>query len=230
MKQYKHYSFDLWLTLIKSNPEFKRKRAEYFHSHFNRVNKTIEEIEIIIREIDIMCNWTNETIGGNIDAFEMYSMILHKLDYDLKPLSHRDIQSIYHTIETIFYNYPPVLYDNDTEDILNKLRQRGSTISILSNTGYIKGSTLRKLLFDMNISQLTSFYIYSDEVKCSKPDIKIFNWLTHFVNEFRKFDPILITDIVHVGDNPHADSYGAAQAGLDSILINSNGKTIKDIL
>ena len=27
---YKHFSFDLWLTLIKSNPEFKKKRNLLF--------------------------------------------------------------------------------------------------------------------------------------------------------------------------------------------------------
>ena len=32
--KYKHISFDLWLTLIKSNPEFKSKRNLLFRDFF----------------------------------------------------------------------------------------------------------------------------------------------------------------------------------------------------
>ncbi len=31
MQEIKHYSFDLWFTLIKSNPKFKEERAKFFH-------------------------------------------------------------------------------------------------------------------------------------------------------------------------------------------------------
>ena len=43
MKTYKHYSFDLWLTLIKSNPTFKKERALFFHKHLNAAGKSLEE-------------------------------------------------------------------------------------------------------------------------------------------------------------------------------------------
>ena len=32
---HEHYSFDLWLTLIKSNPLFKPARIEYFFENYN---------------------------------------------------------------------------------------------------------------------------------------------------------------------------------------------------
>src|SRR5690348_14119191 len=38
-----HYSFDLWLTLIRSNPAFKRERAQYFFHHHNGKAKPVEE-------------------------------------------------------------------------------------------------------------------------------------------------------------------------------------------
>ena len=72
MQFYKHYSFDLWLTLIKSNPNFKKERALFFHKNFNSKKKNIEEIEKIFRQVDIICNSINEKTGKNIDADEMY--------------------------------------------------------------------------------------------------------------------------------------------------------------
>lgn len=41
MQKFKHYSFDLWLTLIKSNPEFKLKRTIFFYDKFNRLKKSL---------------------------------------------------------------------------------------------------------------------------------------------------------------------------------------------
>jgi putative hydrolase of the HAD superfamily len=51
MKTYKHYSFDLWLTLIKSNPIFKKERALFFHQHLNAAKKSIEEVEITKKQV-----------------------------------------------------------------------------------------------------------------------------------------------------------------------------------
>jgi len=39
MPYYRHYSFDLWLTLIKSNPGFKAERAHYFFENYNPLKK-----------------------------------------------------------------------------------------------------------------------------------------------------------------------------------------------
>lgn len=68
MSSYRHYSFDLWLTLIRSNPAFKQKRTEYFHQNFNYSHKSIDEVALAFRQIDIMCNTINEKTGKNIDA------------------------------------------------------------------------------------------------------------------------------------------------------------------
>lgn len=230
MKQYKHYSFDLWLTLIKSNPLFKRARAEYLQKHFNRKDKSIKEIEAIIREVDLMCNWTNETIGNNIDALEMYAMVLYKMDYELEPLSLRDLQSVYHTIETIFFKLKPEIYDEDTLSVIRQLKSRGATVSILSNTGFIKGYTVKQVLFEIGLGEYIDFHLYSDEIGCSKPNARSFSVLTQAVSQYRVSNPVLHSEILHVGDNDYADVQGAKQLGLDSCLINSNDQNIKSIL
>jgi putative hydrolase of the HAD superfamily len=228
MIKYKHYSFDLWLTLIKSNPEFKRKRAEYFQEHFNRTNKSIKEIEAIIKRVDLMCNWINETTGGCITPFEMYAMVLHLLDYDLNPLSVRDLQSIYVTIESIFFKYMPQLYDDSILSILSKLKKSGATISTLSNTGFIGGQTMRIILKHIGVAGFIDFQIYSDELGCSKPNSLIFSAMIQSVNQLRIHNPCRIEEIIHIGDNEHADFMGAQRAGVNSIKIN--GLSISEIL
>lgn len=229
MKRYKHYSFDLWLTLIKSNPEFKLKRAEYFHQHFNRDNKSVSEIQAIIKDIDDMCNSVNEKVGYNIDAFEMYAMILHRLNYDFKHFQFRDLHSIYHSIEQIFFQYAPHSFDINTREVLGHLKRSGATVSILSNTGFIKGITLKKLLQE-KFHGLIDFQIYSDEVGMSKPSAHLFRNMINLVHAMRAHHPVLDSDIIHVGDNPIADIQGATLAGIDSLLINSNGITIKNLI
>lgn len=230
MSQYKHYSFDLWLTLIKYNPEFKQKRAEYLYHHFNRNNIPLSEVSSIIREVDVMCNNSNEIVGKNIDAFEMYTMVLYRMGYNLSLLTYRDIQSVYHTIESIFFKYPPVLYSEETMDVLYKLKREGATLSILSNTGFIKGFTLKNVLVELGILQLFSFTLFSDEYGLSKPNNHFYLLLLNAVNKHNKHTPVKQNEILHVGDNEIADYKGAKDAGIDSLLINSNSKTIKHLL
>ncbi len=230
MKQYKHYSFDLWGTLIKSNPEFKATRARYFHEHFNQKEKSLEEVSAIILDVGKMCVTINERIGYNIDALEMISMILYRLEYDLTNVKFRDVISIYNVIEAQFVAFKPTLYDNGTRQALSDIRSSGATISILSNTGYITGNTLKKLLIHLGIADYMSFQVYSDDFGLSKPNHSLFTGMLQCVEKIRKFNPVTHAEIVHVGDNLFADIEGAKLAGIDSIQINSNELTIKDIL
>lgn len=231
MKKYKHYSFDLWLTLIKSNPLFKEMRAQYFFEHFNRQGMSIEEVGSIIKGVDKMCNSVNEKVGYNIDAFEMYTMVLHHLEYDFKNFQFRDIHSIYHNVEQIYFKYPPEFYDNDTKRVLEELKfNQRATLSILSNTGFIKSHTLKQFLVKTGLGRYFDFQIYSDEVGLSKPNEQLFRHMTNAVHAMRQHHPVIDSEIIHIGDNPLADIQGAEKAGIDSFLINSNDKTIKDIL
>lgn len=234
--KYKHYSFDLWLTLIKSDPKFKQERDKYFYIHFNRgVQFSQEEVSAIIRDVDITCNAVNEIAGGSISPLEMYAMILRKLNYPTENLKETDLFAIYHKIEALFLKYPPQPYCKDTFPTLLKLREKGATLSLLSNTGFITGDTIDKM-FDqhfpihvpgMSVKHIFSFRLYSDRFQCSKPSRRFFNLMTevcernHAVSE---------KHILHVGDNPIADGEGAKRAGLAHYIINSNNQKIKDLL
>ena len=226
MPFYRHYSFDLWLTLIKSDPAFKIERTRYFHSHFNNANKSIEEIAAIFRQVDLMVNSINEKTGKNIDAEEMYLIVISKINNYSTAIHDIDIDGLYHTMEDLLLNNMPVLYCSECIDVLYKLRESGqSTTSLLSNTGFIKGKTLRKIMTHLELDKLLDFQLYSDEAKMSKPNPLFFQLMLDTVNKNRHMD-LDLDEIIHIGDNPLADVKGAEAIGIKSMLINSNHLTI----
>ncbi len=230
MKQYKHYSFDLWETLIKHNENFTKERAKYFFEKFNQKGKSIEEVQSIIKDIGRMCVSINERMGCNIDALEMICMVLHRLEYNMDGIKDRDIVSIYHILDTIFLENPPTLYDENTLQTIRNIKYSGATISILSNTASIKSTTLKRLLIQVGLSDYMTFQLYSDEYGFSKPNDLFFRLMLSYVQQFRKFNPVNQSEIVHIGDNIFTDVHGAERAGIDAIQINSNNLSIKDIL
>ena len=168
-----HFSFDLWLTLIKSHPEFKAKRVELFGSFFG-VGKPLDEITKTVKYYDDLCNTINEVSGGNIDTFEIYLLILGALNVDLKTINKEKLNEFYLKTEALFLEYKPIVIFENLHEFFDEIKSQGKTINVLSNTGFIKGKTMRKFLVEENLNQYIDFHIYSDEINCSKPNPLIF--------------------------------------------------------
>lgn len=214
IQNHDHFSFDLWLTLIKSHPEFKAKRVELFSSFFD-VKKPIEEVTETVKYYDDLCNNINEVIGGNVDTYEIYLLILGSLNIDLKQLNREVLNEFYQKSEDLFLEYKPIVIFESLHQFFEEIKNQGKTINILSNTGFIKGKTMRKFLVNENLDQYIDFHIYSDEIKCSKPNPMVFQEVKNLVkNQNLKLDKIL-----HIGDNPIADYKGAKDFGFSAHLI-----------
>ncbi|WP_114820855.1 HAD family hydrolase [Chryseobacterium sp. KLBC 52] len=209
-----HFSFDLWLTLIKSHPEFKAKRVELFSSFFN-VDKPIEQVAKTVKYYDDLCNTINEVTGKNIDTFEIYLMILGALDVDVKLLNKEKLNGFYNKSEELFLEYKPVVIFENIHDFFEDIKNQGKTINILSNTGFIKGKTMRKFLIHENLDQYIDFHIYSDEINCSKPNPLIFQEVKNRIND----QDLPMHQILHIGDNPVADYQGAKNFGFSAHLL-----------
>lgn len=230
MSLYKHYSFDLWLTLIRSNPDYKKERANFFYKHYNFKKKSSVEVNHIFRQVDLMCNAINERTGKNIDAEEMYLMVICMVNENSIPLGEIDIDAVCEHMERLLFNYLPFVYCDETSAVLNHLKQNeNNSMSILSNTGFIKGVTLRKVLAELNLSDLFDFQLYSDETGFSKPNTALFQLMVNTAMEYRK-GRLRLNEILHVGDNPVADLAGAEAAGISSLLINSNAIRIVELI
>lgn len=228
MAFYKHYSFDLWLTLIKSNPQFKVARTAYFFKHFNAAHKSIEEVGQIFRQVDLMINAINEKTGKNVDADEMYLMVIALINNFNNNFKLIALDDLHRDMEKLLFTYPPVLYSNETLNVLAQIKAKPSvTTNILSNTGFIKGKTLRNILNHLGIAEYIDFQLYSDEVRMSKPNQNFFKLMLKEANQYQKLNA---ADVIHVGDNQNADILGAHAVGINSLLVNSNHQTISHLL
>jgi putative hydrolase of the HAD superfamily len=229
MKVYKHYSFDLWLTLIRSNPDFKKQRARYFYQRYNFNHKTLLKVETIFRQVDLMCNAMNERSGKNIDADEMYLMVICMLNDFQSNLRDIDTAELEKDMEAMLFNYLPQVYSDETINHLERIRVTGHpTTSLLCNTGFIRGATLRKVLTELSLDKYLDFQLYSDEEGMSKPNIRLFELMLNMIDR-KKHIELELNEVVHIGDNLYADDWGAKAVGIDSIVINSNELTISCI-
>jgi putative hydrolase of the HAD superfamily len=217
IQNYQHFSFDLWLTLIKSNPEFKKKRDLLFKDFFE-LNCKIEKVSEVIRNFDVLCNNVNEKTGLNIDTFEIYYLILNALDIDIDQITPHKLNEFYQETELLFMKFKPNLIDTKIQLLFKEIVQQQKTISILSNTAFIKGITLKKLMAHYDLEQFLSFQIYSDETRFSKPNKAIFQLV---YNQVKSLKTIEKKQILHIGDNIIADYNGAVAFGFESLLVKT---------
>jgi len=227
MIAYKHYSFDMWLTLIRSNLQFKQQRARYFHHKHNSLQKPLEEIERIFRQVDLLCTSVNEATGKNIDADELYLIVIGLINDGQASLHDIDLETLFADMDELLFKYLPILYSDDTAQVLAQLKQPGVTMSILSNTGFIKGNSLRQVIQKLGIAQYFDFQLYSDEAGLYKPNKAFFE---RMLSEIAAIRDIRLQDIIHIGDNPRTDVYGAGQVGINSMLVNSNNIGINKLV
>jgi putative hydrolase of the HAD superfamily len=186
----------------------------------------LEEVTQIFRQVDLMCNAINEKTGNNLEAEEMYLMVISAMNDHTYTFHDIDLKALYNEMEQLVFKYMPVIYCSNTSDALSRLKEGKNTLSLLSNTAFIKGSTLREVLKRLNIHDLFDFQLYSDEVGMSKPNQELFQLMIRTVATNRKEEMLNLKEIIHVGDNVKADIEGGSVAGISTLLINSNNKTI----
>jgi len=215
--KYRHISFDLWLTLIKSNPEFKNKRNLLFKEHFN-IHKSIDEVAVVIRRFDVLTNSINEKVCRNFNTYEIFYLILDALGGDINEYSSADLDVFYSKTEDILMESKPLLLSDTIPETLASLHKQGITMNILSNTAFIKGSSLRKIISHYGLTDYFAFQAYSDETGYSKPGVEMYEYA---YNEILKLGPIEKNEILHVGDNRISDYNGAKNYGFDAYLITN---------
>ncbi|WP_166920310.1 HAD family hydrolase [Flavobacterium poyangense] len=216
-ENYSHLSFDLWLTLIKSNPEFKQRRNLLFKDFFE-INHGIEKVNEVVRYYDVLCNNINEKTGLNLDTYEIYYLILSALDVDMDKNGTDRLSQFYDHTEELFLEYKPVLIYPEIQKMFKDVTDQGKSINILSNTAFIKGRTLRKVLQHYELIDYFKFQIYSDEVGFSKPNQEIFQLVLDEISTYKKIEK---KEVLHIGDNSIADYDGALKFGFSAHLLKN---------
>ena len=214
-------SFDLWLTLIKSHPEFKFKRAEMIADTYNPKGLKAEQIDNIIRTLDKTFDQYNETSENHMLASEMYFKILTQIGNNPESINMEDADKIKTLSDNLFIEYHPQFLNNNILSILDDLNKEGLILNLASNTGFIEGKTLRIVLDKLNISKYFSFFVFSDEINSSKPSSAFFQKVHNETGTSKK-------SVLHIGDNIKTDYQGAINFGFSALLIKPN-YTLNDI-
>ena len=218
----KNISFDLWMTLIRSHPEFKLKRAELISETFNIKTISPKEIDGFIRSVDNVFDRYNMISGKKLSANKMYQELLQRLVPKSEEVTLEATIKFRNKADALFLEYRPVFMNDNIPQILSQLKNDGYILNLSSNTGFIEGETLRATLADLGIIEYFDFLIFSDEIDASKPSSHFFQHVYNHINAAKN-------EVLHIGDNPKADYQGAKNFGFNALLITDPNYTINDI-
>jgi FMN phosphatase YigB (HAD superfamily) len=206
----KHYSFDFWNTIAKSNAVFKSERAKFISHQIGHVF-SIESINSAFGKIGRECNESIESGEQSILSRDLYLKVFKELNYS----GEIDLDFIVGKVEEIFLQNPPKIEIGFLK-FLQLIENSGKTISLTSNTAFISGSVIKKYLTSIDIVEHFNFLIFSDECGYGKPSNIIFDELYRKANVLHA--SMEAEEITHVGDNYFADIEGALRLGISAFF------------
>lgn len=211
-----HISFDVWGTLLKSNFDFNRQRAIFLKNNFSLL-LSIDQIIAIVKQNGTEINSCQEANKIQVSRELIFTPLCEKLNI---PISNDIISQIDKSFQLIFIEYPPIIFHSEYANILKMLMVKGHTLSILSNTVYIKGEFISIVLHNILNENIFSFELYSDEVGFPKPSFKIYSLLKEMANNRKR--------IIHIGDNYLCDIQGPLEFGIITKQVHTNNVFITD--
>jgi putative hydrolase of the HAD superfamily len=107
---------------------------------------------------------------------------------------------------------PPRLNEG-AKETLQGMRSRVQRLGLICNIGRSSGEVLRQLLRNLGVLDFFDVTVFSDEIGWRKPDKRIFQAAANQMH-------VAISTIVHIGDHPEADAWGAKQAGMLALLLD----------
>jgi HAD superfamily hydrolase (TIGR01509 family) len=153
--------------------------------------------------------WKKNGHISTIDQIQLIVQLASGRTIDLGGDS-RTVEMLQSAYVDPLFAFPPRL-NEDARETLEALRGRVHKIGLISNTGRSPGVAMRRLMENLGILELFDATIFSDEAECRKPNRRIFDLAARELGAKPE-------DIVHIGDNPEADIWGAKQAGMSAVL------------
>lgn len=203
-------SFDLWLTLIKSNGRnFKDVRNAHFGSLLAPHMPT-EDFDKLMRAQDVIADTLAESRGSDVLFDERVRMVAKAVGAT-EP-SEDMLADMYEYQGKLFQQNLPLLLDPETPTLLDTIKDGGRTLAVVSNTGYMHADQMRPALDGIGIGNKFDHTVFSNEVGFAKPDARIFQRLL----DISGVEPGHVT---HIGDNERADVMGARAMGMNAIQL-----------
>ncbi len=194
--------FDVYGTLFSSDGLF-RNTAQ-------RLSQVISSVDAKDLEIEIqkLYNQVFERIFQQESAFESERAMYHRV-YEILQQNYQIRIDASKWIDRMYEDFSSKSVYSDTFDTLNRLREKGCLITLLSNIDQapLKGLLARypDLPYD--------FAVCSEEARCYKPHPEIFNRALSLMNASAE-------ETVMVGDNYRADIQGSKVLGMKTIWID----------
>ena len=208
-------TFDLWDTLLNDQPGYDRRRREIrctgmlnvLSSHGLKPsrNKLLEAYDR--SGAWLQTAWqTHKELSTLDQARRIATEAVETLPENTELMQELDDAYVKPVLEL-----PPRL-SGEAVETLTGIRDRSLRIGLICNIGRSSGKILRDLLSDFRILDFFSATIFSDEIGIRKPDRRIFEAAASRLS-------VDISTIVHIGDHPEADAWGAKQAGMKAVLL-----------
>ncbi|TXG80432.1 MAG: HAD family hydrolase [Spirochaetes bacterium] len=208
----KTISFDLWNTLIQSNPAFLKARVDMI-KHVTTLSE--KEIERTYKMFKSDIDSTFEKFGMQFTLNELYTMLHTQLQIDNDKMSVDTFMRLY---TTTFFDNMPTLKDS-VKEVLQYCKDNGYKMCIASNTVLIPPAMLRGVLSTYSIYDYFDFMIFSADISCSKPNPNFFAQI-HIQSKCLK------RNIIHVGDSRVTDIDGALNYGFKTIVVKDDLSTL----
>ena len=206
-EQISYVSFDIWKTLITSNPEFKPARNALIAEMAGLENTT--EFSDIVRSTDVALDAVSDKTGIQYGPADRLKAIFQEMEVEV-PRDQLEVMSI--AAQNLFLEYPLQLNEPNLIGALENLRSRYKGLCLTSNTGFIDGFYMRRALEDVGIYQLMDAAFFSNEQNYAKPHAKMFRTVVDWSGARPN-------NIMHVGDNIAADYNGARNVGMHAVLL-----------
>ena len=210
-------TFDLWETLIFDEPHCDEERGRRRYGGLQSVladhgiSLPLDDLKRGYEEsaLKLQAVWNQNDEVPIMEQIRLIVQLAAGHTITLDPSWNNSLEKAY--VDPIL-SIPPKLCA-EGPPILQAVRRRGYKIGLISNTGRSPGSALRQLLDTYGILRYFDATIFSNEVMRRKPDRTIFDRAAHMLG-------VENNAIVHIGDNPETDFWGARNADMQAILLD----------
>jgi putative hydrolase of the HAD superfamily len=192
-KPHQVVSFDIWSTLLKSNPDYKQARAVEILNALGNPTTGMEPLDFL-ESVDNEIDATSDINGKQYGFAERVSIVAEKAG--VNPLDYETMTKLHQGQLELVKQYPPKLIEPNLPQILEPLAFR-KRLAVVSNTGFIDGHIMRGALDRLDVLNKLSIQIFSNEVGFSKPSREIFGELLAQAG-------VAPPEVIHIGDNPRS--------------------------
>lgn len=213
-------TLDLWRTLMEDTQEVGRARLQY---RMTGIQALLAETGLAVaadqlRQASRACFRACEGIRGlerelsftdQVDLF--LNLVAPGLATGLSSGAKGRIREVYGAMPA---PHTPTVVPGAVQ-VLRTLRDEGYKLALISNTGVTPGTTIRKLLADLELLPYLGVLVFSDEVGMVKPAEGIFRLALERLD-------MTAQEAAHVGDHPKADVLGGNRVGMWTVQVASS--------